>query len=259
MVLPKIAPSPLSSVVVTVGRKKNVPERLLVYRPPLGFRYRLSRTQLAALFPGIDRLPRDVWPQARCGLWGCAYPRGPRGTAGADEVIKFTADKEEALVARKLKGNPVPGVMPVLDVFELPRRKLPRPGQRIPQIFAIRTRRFKTPGKLARVLGGCPKAFGAWQVHKLPGSLYEFIRCVEFRAARHGIDPVRAYDAAERVVESVKGLERLGISWADLHSGNVTEDENGNPVIIDVGPYAVDHERMNNDIPALAGSRRRRR
>lgn len=216
-------------VTVQVGARR-VPRSLAQLRPiPPGFKMKLSRTQFAELFPRLARIPTDIWPKARCGLWGCVYPRGPKGTPEAGEVVKFTADKDEAFAAERLRENPIRGALPVKGVYKL--RNVP--------VFAIVARRFEKPGKLARIVSAaCNSPFVRWRLRGDPADLLRFTGCVESYAYRvtPPLDPKRAVAFAERLVSTVTDLELAGIEWGDLHAGNLTQDQRGDPVIIDIGP-----------------------
>jgi hypothetical protein len=199
-----------------------------------GFKLRLTRNQFEKLFPGVGRLPRDVWPRARCGMFGCVYPRGPEGTSGAREVIKFTADAREALAAARLQRDPAPGSIPILELHKL----LPHPYKReweVPherRVWAIRTRRFD-PSRVARMVGVC--AEGTGYPSQLADVRLDFLRCVDEESARRKISPERATKFAVSTIEAVRALWQRGILWHDLHRGNLMQDAAGEPVIIDVG------------------------
>jgi hypothetical protein len=235
----------LGYAVVQVGKKK-IPERFLVNpKVPRGLRFRLTPSQFARLFPGLRDLPRDVWPTARCGIWGCVYPRGPAGTPEGRQVVKFTADPDEAEAARRLAWSPVPGTLPVLDVQKIRGTVAP--------VFAIVAQRFAAPGELARVVGHCSRPFVIWRLKGDPTDFERFTGCVEAHAIRARVDRAKAFDFTGKLVKAVAGLARRGIVWTDLHAGNVTQDEAGDPIILDVGPYRVRPTVEPAPIPELAG------
>lgn len=239
---------PPQGPIVQVGVTK--PQR---GRPKVrGFKLRLTRTQFSKLFPGLERLPRSVWPKARCGLWGCAYPRGAEGTPEGREVIKFTNDPQEAAAAQLLKESPVVGALPVFEVFKLRRR-----GSDLRDVWVLRSRLLPKASKksLARALGRCGQAYGyALQVGG-PEGYIRLLSCVD-RAARYygGIKPspddIQNY--VDEFMDTIMNLQAQGITWTDLHPGNITE-EYGRPMILDIGPYDVDNEdEALRAIPQLA-------
>lgn len=243
--------------VVQVGKRRlrGVPSALHE-KVPRGLRVQLTPNQFAKLFPGVDRLPRELWPRARCGAWGCAYPRGP----GSDEVVKFTADLLEAKAAVRLARHPVAGVVRVSSVHELRRTKIPAPGKRVPRVFAVVTERLPEPTLAARLVGGCGGLpFGMWRLHKDPGMFTNFLACLERRTAHtygtmvekglrgRGKMPTYSYDVFRQRIQrftgqflaAVERLEKQGLTWVDLHQGNLTQDVDGNPKILDIGMFQI--------------------
>ena len=187
--------------------------------------------QFRALFPDAaaadSKLPRDVWAKARCGFWGCAYPRGK------NEVVKFTADDDEAQAAERVRRDPIKGALPVRAVYRLRRRKGP-------PVFAIVSQRFAPPGAVATVIGKCGPHYGRALAHGDPLQFDAFKGCIRQRTQIHGLprDEVRAF--AQKTIEAVDDLRRAGIDWVDLHAGNVTQNAAGDPVIIDLGPRWIE-------------------
>jgi hypothetical protein len=213
---------------------------------PQGFHMRLTKTQTAALFPGLTKLPRNVWPRARCGLAGCAYPRSEH------EVVKFTNDGHEAYVASLLRKSPIPGTLPVLDVRRIRRR----PGEK--PVFAIVAKRLPAPKGLSRALAACPGPFVEFsQGRDAREGLPRLAACTLENARDLGVradfDEVRSF--VSHFVDTVSELQSHGVLWTDLHRGNVTEDERGRPVILDIGPFSVDDEVDGEleSVPLLAG------
>lgn len=257
---PPLAPeTPRLAPIVQVGKIKSTPTRTAQ-----GFRLRLTRTQFQHLFPGVERLPRGVWPRARCGLWGCAYPRGVPGSPHAGEIVKFTADDDEAVTASRLMRRPVPGVVPVFGVYKLKtkiqhclRPVLPmRPSPEPCKVYAIRAARFGPPNKLTRAVTACGRRFAEYRVGRR--RIDDFYWCLEQSMERAGIkDRDRVKDFVIKAFQAVRGLDELGVRWTDFHSGNVSQDEHGNPVIIDIGPWKI--EEGPDEVAVLEGSRRRRR
>jgi hypothetical protein len=233
--------------IVQVGVTKPQKGRRKVH----GFKLRLTRKQFAKLFPGLERLPRSVWPKAKCGLWGCAYPRGAAGTPEGQEVIKLTNDPNEAAAAQLVKESPVDGALPVLDVFRLKRR-----GPDLRPVWVLRSRLLpKAPQKsLARALGRCGQSYNYMLQTGAPGYL-RLLTCVD-RTARFNFgikpSPDEVQNYVDEFVDTSSNLQALGILWTDLHPGNITE-VHGRPTILDIGPYDVDNQdRALAAIPQLA-------
>ena len=87
-----------------------------------------------------------------------------------------------------------------------------------------------------------------------PEGFIGLLGCVDMHATRLGMkpDPEEVEGFVMKFLDAVQDLRAEGIVWTDLHSGNVTSDDAGDPVILDIGPYAV-AEQEDDEIPLLAG------
>jgi len=215
---------------VRVGRGRGPLVDMLVARHipiPRGLPLRLTSTQYATLFP--SGAPKGGgWNRARCGAWACVYPRG------TNEVVKITADVNEAGAASRVRNTPVPGALPVKAIYELRVPGIVNPDGTPRRLFAIVAPRYGRPNKLTRIVADCGATSG-WPTDRADLRA-PFLGCVTIEATNAGINRDLAFDFAYKLVGTVRDLEAIGVPWYDLHRGNLTQDANGEPMIVDLGP-----------------------
>lgn len=166
---------------------------------------KLSNEQLAQL--GID--PEDP-EELGCGKNACAY-----ATNDPDKVVKFTHDTLDAMTSYVLFNNPARWAIPVYGVYELPKPK---------NVYVIvAARAEELPASWKKAIDAIYK-----KTKKLDLQPEEWDDFVE-EVSNGGLS-----DALDVIDEAVTGFRKLGLDWADFHSGNWGMYM-GRPVVIDLG------------------------
>lgn len=166
----------------------------------------------------------DVDPiELGCGTNGCAYLPNEH----SDCVVKLTGDARDALAANilmNLPGGTPNWAVPIYAVFRLPKSKfvlVTAKADPLPPDLASAIDEIYDYAYDDEVLDEWPEEYAETKAHLK-------------RESAKGEDCKVKTVALEAVNEAIMSFRKLGLDWADFHSGNWML-YNGKPVVVDFG------------------------
>ena len=216
------------------------------YWPNVGglpYRVCLTENQEQTLFGGKRKSQKKLG----CGVFACAYT-----SPDESKAVKFTRDSED--VAALLKAQKTGVVPKIYKVFKLKqggrtlRERDPFTRREIePQdtpVYALVMEKLRTiPSDEREMLDETLPGIRSVAQGKISASDF----CEQ---QQHEDGGIGCGDVETDVINAVEKLKRAGITWEDIHSGNIGYDRSGALKVLDLGLTKTELKRR---IKILAG------